>query len=130
MTTGSRIAARGAVLLAFVFAAQAGAQTPPPKGGKAPAAAAPAAELKAAPVAFRGDANVARAALERIGVTSDLVVSNGTSALRFSAEDPDTTNPVVLRALLDAGAAVLTLTRQERSLEEAYFAIVSEAKAS
>ncbi|HEY6959796.1 MAG TPA: ABC transporter ATP-binding protein [Candidatus Limnocylindria bacterium] len=81
-------------------------------------------------VAFTGDAARARDTLERVGVATDAVVANGTSALRFSADDPGATNPLVLRALLEAGVAVLTLTREERSLEEAYFAIVSEAKAS
>jgi hypothetical protein len=33
----------------------------------------------------------------------------------------------VLRALLDDGVRVLTLVREERTLEEAYFAIVSQA---
>jgi ABC-2 type transport system ATP-binding protein len=81
-------------------------------------------------VAFKGDPGRAHDALERAGVATEIVVSDGTSALRFSAEDPDATNPLVLRALLEAGMPVLTLTREERSLEEAYFAIVSEAKAS
>ena len=80
-------------------------------------------------IAFKGDASRAHDTLERAGVTTELVVADGTSALRFSAEDPEATNPLVLRALLDAGIAVLTLTREERTLEEAYFAIVSEAKA-
>ena len=81
-------------------------------------------------VAFHGDAKAAREALARAGVASDVVVSDGSSALRFSSDAPEATNSLALRALLDAGIAVLTLTREERSLEEAYFAIVSEANAS
>ena len=89
-----------------------------------------AAEHPSFIVTFTGDVSGARAALDRAGVRSDVVANDGTSALRFAADDPAATNPVALRALLDAGVAVLTLTREERTLEEAYFAIVSEAKAS
>ncbi len=76
---------------------------------------------------FEGDEAKAIAALARIGVDSQHAGKNGAAALRFSAEDAGTTNPAVLRALLDEGIAVLTLVREERSLEEAYFAIVSQA---
>ena len=76
---------------------------------------------------FDGDEAKAIAALARIGVVAEHAGKNGTAALRFSAEDAGTTNPAVLRALLDEGIAVLTLVREERSLEEAYFAIVSQA---
>ena len=41
-------------------------------------------------------------------VHDEIVVSDGTSALRFSAEDPDATNPLVLRALLEAGMPVVS----------------------
>jgi ABC-2 type transport system ATP-binding protein len=76
---------------------------------------------------FVGDETRAATALARIGVVSQHAGQNGTSALRFSAEDAGATNPAVLRALLEEGIAVLTLVREERSLEEAYFAIVSQA---
>ncbi len=76
---------------------------------------------------FEGDEARAIAALARIGVVAQHAGKNGTAALRFSADDAVTTNPAVLRALLDEGIAVLTLVREERSLEEAYFAIVSQA---
>jgi hypothetical protein len=52
---------------------------------------------------------------------------NGYAALRYDADEPATTNPAVLRALLDRGVRVVTLAREERSLEDAYFAIVAEA---
>ena len=81
-------------------------------------------------VTFAGAVDAARAALDRAGVASEVVRSDGTSALRFAGDDPARTNPTVLRALLDAGVPVLTLAREERTLEEAYFAIVSEAKAT
>jgi len=35
---------------------------------------------------------------------------------------------VVLRALLDGGLRVITLAREERSLEDAYFAVVAQAR--
>ena len=76
---------------------------------------------------FEGDEARAIAALARIGVVAQQAGKNGTAALRFSADDAGTTNPAALRALLDEGIAVLTLVREERSLEEAYFAIVSQA---
>ncbi len=89
-----------------------------------------AAEHPTFVVTFTGDADIAREALDRVGVRADVVVSVGAPALRFTPDDAATTNPVALRALLGAGIGVLTLTREERTLEEAYFAIVSEAKAS
>jgi len=78
-------------------------------------------------VTFEGDEARARDALLRIGVEATHAGSNGTPALRFAADHAGETNPAVLRALLDDGARVLTLVREERSLEEAYFAIVSQA---
>jgi ABC-2 type transport system ATP-binding protein len=81
-------------------------------------------------VTVAGGVDDARAAFQRIGIPVEVVRSDGTSALRFAADDPSVTNPLVLRALLEAGVRVLTLTREERSLEDAYFAIVSEAKSS
>ena len=78
-------------------------------------------------VAFEGDEARAREALARVGIEARGASLNGTTALRFAAERPAETNPTVLRALLDGGFRVLTLTREERTLEEAYFAIVSQA---
>ena len=78
-------------------------------------------------VTFEGDEAKAREALLRVGVEATRATSNGTAALRFSADRAGETNPAVLRALLDDGLRVLTLVREERSLEEAYFAIVSQA---
>ena len=80
-------------------------------------------------VSFTGDVAVARATLARAGVTAEATASeNGYAALRFDADEPGTTNPVVLRALLDSGLQVVTLVREERSLEDAYFSIVAEAR--
>jgi ABC-2 type transport system ATP-binding protein len=79
-------------------------------------------------VSFSGDAATARAALERAGVrTETATASNGYAALRFDTDDPAKTNPAVLRALLDGGIGVVTLAREERTLEDAYFAIVAKA---
>jgi ABC-2 type transport system ATP-binding protein len=89
-----------------------------------------AAERPTYVITFAGELAAAREVLSRVGVRSEPASQNGVSALRFDADDPATTNPVVLRGLLDEGIRVLTLTREERSLEEAYFAIVSQAKGS
>jgi len=80
-------------------------------------------------VSFTGDAAAGRNALARAGVKAEPAASeNGYAALRFEADEPGTTNPAVLRALLDGGLRVITLVREERSLEDAYFAIVAEAR--
>ena len=80
-------------------------------------------------VAFTGDAASARDALARAGVSGQPAkAENGYNALRFDTDEPGTTNPAVLRALLDSGVHVITLAREERSLEDAYFAIVAEAQ--
>lgn len=89
-----------------------------------------AAERPSYVVTVAGPVEPARGALQRAGIASEVVHTDGTSALRFASDDAATTNPAALRALLDAGIAVLTLTREERTLEDAYFAIVSEAKGS
>ncbi len=81
-------------------------------------------------VTFLGDAEAARAALARAGITAETASADGASGLRFAPDDPAAANSVALRALLDCGTRVLTLTREQRTLEEAYFAIVSEAKRS
>ncbi len=89
-----------------------------------------AAERPSYVVTIAGPMDAARSALRRAGIASEVVHTDGTSALRFASDDAAATNPAALRALLDAGVPVLTLTREERSLEDAYFAIVSEAKNS
>jgi len=80
-------------------------------------------------VSFTGDPVAARDALARAGVAAEpATAQNGYAALRFDADQPDTTNPAVLRALLDGGVRVITLAREERSLEDAYFAVVAQAR--
>ncbi|MBU6424171.1 MAG: ABC transporter ATP-binding protein [Chloroflexota bacterium] len=81
-------------------------------------------------VTFTGDAGRARGALGAAGVDAEPANgANGCSALRFATDDPANTNAGVLRALLDAGVGVVTLSAEERSLEDAYLEILREAKA-
>jgi len=87
-----------------------------------------AAERQTFLVTYLGDEAAAVAALARAGVDAQNASQNGTRAVRFSADDPSRTNPAVLRELLDAGIGVLTLAREERTLEDAYFAIVAQAR--
>lgn len=44
----------------------------------------------------------------------------------FVAPEPSTTNPMILRRVIDAGADVLTLSQQSRTLEDVYLKIVEE----
>ncbi|HUQ42717.1 MAG TPA: ABC transporter ATP-binding protein [Candidatus Limnocylindrales bacterium] len=86
-----------------------------------------AAERPSYVVTFAGDAAAAHEALARIGLRPETVAANGHTALRFTPDDAPRVNPAALRALLDAGVGVLTLTREDRSLEDAYFSIVAQA---
>src|SRR6266550_2031998 len=80
-------------------------------------------------VAFAGDIAAARDALARAGIDAEAAAAkNGLAVLRFGTDDPATTNPAALRALLDAGLRVVTLSAEERSLEDAYLAILAEAR--
>jgi ABC-2 type transport system ATP-binding protein len=87
-----------------------------------------AAEQQTFRLTYLGDEVAAMAALARAGVEAQNASQNGTRAVRFNADDPSRTNPAVLRELLDAGVGVLTLAREERTLEDAYFAIVAQAR--
>ncbi len=81
-------------------------------------------------VTFTGDAGRARGVLGAAGVDAEPASgTNGYSALRFATDDPASTNAGVLRALLGAGVSVVTLSAEERSLEDAYLEILREAKA-
>ena len=80
-------------------------------------------------MAFAGDIAAARDALARAGIDAEAAAAkNGLAVLRFGTDDPATTNPAALRALLDAGLRVVTLSAEERSLEDAYLAILAEAR--
>ena len=55
-------------------------------------------------VSFSGDVATARETLSRAGVNAEPAdAENGYSALRFDADVPGTTNPAILRALLEGG---------------------------
>jgi ABC-2 type transport system ATP-binding protein len=80
-------------------------------------------------VAFAGDVAAARDALARAGLTAQPgAARDGLTTLRFEADDPMTTNPVALRALLDAGVRVVSVSPDERSLEDAYLSMIAEAR--
>ena len=80
-------------------------------------------------VVFAGDAAVARNALAGAGIEAETVrARDGLTAFRFAADDAAVVNPAALRALLDAGVNVITLSAEERSLEDAYLSILAEAR--
>lgn len=54
------------------------------------------------------------------------VQESGDDWIRYSTDDPLTTNSKVLRYVMDQGAEVLTLSRISKSLEEVYLSIVEE----
>jgi hypothetical protein len=54
------------------------------------------------------------------------VAEVGDDWLDFVAPQPATTNPMILRRVIDAGADVLTLSQQSRTLEDVYLKIVEE----
>jgi ABC-2 type transport system ATP-binding protein len=76
-----------------------------------------------------GDEGTVRATLLSAGVAVELV-SPSTAGLevRWSTDDPAETNTRVLRALLDAGARVISVNAETRSLEDAYLAIIRESR--
>ena len=81
-------------------------------------------------VTFAGDGALARTALSRVGIDAQPASgSDGLSALRFTTDDPVRTNGQALRALIDANVQVVTLSVDERSLEDAYMQILQEARA-
>ena len=70
-----------------------------------------------------------RDALARAGIPAEAASArDGLSGLRFAADDPASVNTAALRALLDAGVRVVTLSAEERSLEDAYLSILAEAR--
>ena len=70
-----------------------------------------------------------RGALHSAGVTIDgLSANNGRLEVRWSTDDPAENNTRALRALLDAGARVISVNAETRSLEDAYLAIIKESR--
>jgi ABC-2 type transport system ATP-binding protein len=75
------------------------------------------------------DEAAARAALASAGVAVEGVTrSNGQLEVRWTTTDPAGTNTRALRALLDAGAQVISVNAETRSLEDAYLAIIKESR--
>jgi ABC-2 type transport system ATP-binding protein len=54
------------------------------------------------------------------------IEARGDTWLRFRTPDPRSTNPAVLRTLSEHGAAVITLSEVQQSLEQVYLQIVTE----
>jgi ABC-2 type transport system ATP-binding protein len=80
-------------------------------------------------VTFMGEPGAAVTALARAGYAAEPTLGrDGLAALTFATDDPATTNSAVLRTLLDANISVVTLSADERSLEDAYLAILAEAR--
>ena len=72
---------------------------------------------------------VVRAALGAAGVTVDaLATANGRVEVRWTTDDPAESNTRALRALLDAGAHIVRVNAETRSLEDAYLAIIKESR--
>ncbi|MFN2520848.1 MAG: ABC transporter ATP-binding protein [Candidatus Limnocylindria bacterium] len=81
-------------------------------------------------VIVSGDGAAARRALEAAGIAVDSTsAEDGHQTLRWTTDDAPRTNTLALRALLDEGLQVVSLRPEERSLEEAYLAIIAESRA-
>ena len=80
-------------------------------------------------VSFAGGADAALAALAPLALGATVLPpENGLSTVRFETDDPANINPRALRALLDANVRVITVAAEERTLEDAYMAILAEAR--
>lgn len=55
------------------------------------------------------------------------VLEHHPGRIQYQTGTPESTNPLILRALMEAGIDVVTLTEQERSLESVYLRAVMEA---
>jgi ABC-2 type transport system ATP-binding protein len=75
-----------------------------------------------------GDLGRALAAFARAGIAPAHETAGGRLVFRFEADDPRSTTPTLLRALLDADVIVLALVPEQLSLEDAYVTIVREAR--
>jgi ABC-2 type transport system ATP-binding protein len=75
------------------------------------------------------DESSIRPALASAGVTVDgIVAGSGRLEVRWTTDDPAESNTRALRALLDAGARVISVNAETRSLEDAYLAIIKESR--
>lgn len=73
-----------------------------------------------------GEPSAAMAAVRDIGIAIESSARDGFVRLRYATDEPLRDNPRVLRALLDAGVPVVSLSAETRTLEEAYFATITE----
>ncbi len=81
-------------------------------------------------VVIAGDGEAARRALQGAGIAIEASgVEDGHQTLRWTTDDAARTNSLALRALLDGGLQVVSLRPEERTLEEAYLAIIAESRA-
>ncbi len=55
-------------------------------------------------------------------------ISQVDSQLRVALDDPETQNPAVVRALVEAGGAVQFVEKEEHSLEQIYFDLMQESQ--
>jgi ABC-2 type transport system ATP-binding protein len=74
-----------------------------------------------------------RVATELDGVVnampSDIrLLARGERWLRYEVEDPNTTNPSVINAMIHAGIPIVTLAEVERSLEDLYLRVVEDGE--
>ena len=83
--------------------------------------------VRRAIVRVAGDAEAARAALAAAGIGAEPVPGEP-DAYRYPAPDLAEANTRVLKALLDRGIQVIGVSADERSLEEAYLAVIKEAR--
>jgi ABC-2 type transport system ATP-binding protein len=58
------------------------------------------------------------------------VLEAGDCWLRYSTDDPERDNPLLLRSLAEAGASVLSLAERPRSLEEVYLTVMGSRPAA
>jgi len=80
-------------------------------------------------IELRGSAEAALAAFAAAGVAPAREAgADGTLAFGFDVDDRGAAPPPLMRALLDAGLAVVSLVPQQLSLEDAYLAVVREAR--
>ena len=76
------------------------------------------------------DPATARAVLAAAGIEAERITGAGEDLeLSWSADDAAATNTLALRTLIAAGAQIVSLEAEQRSLEDAYLAIIKESRA-
>jgi ABC-2 type transport system ATP-binding protein len=56
------------------------------------------------------------------------MLATGEQWIRYEVEDPDRTNPSVIRAMMEADIQIVTLAEVERSLEDLYLRVVQDGE--